>query len=381
MKIIQIVQKSQLRGAEIFAFQLSEKLRNLNHKVKLVYLYSSEKDRSLPLRKDDSIIGARENHIFEKFPGWNPRILQILHQRITEFQPDIVQVNAARTVKYGSILRRFDPKAPWRLVYRNIGDPSVWLRSAWRKWVYQNIVIPRVNGIVAVSSKSFGVLQSFYSSRYKIVTIPRGIEPSAYVPKTDRVEFRNQVGIPCDSPVLIFIGSLTGEKRVDRLVRMMKDLTPFVPEMRLWILGDGPLRKSLEELSAELGVKDLVTFFGLQKDVSSFLNAADLLVLCSETEGIPGVVLEAGLFGVPSVATRVGGVMDCIVDGQTGILVDPDDEAGFGSSVLGLIENKQMRIKMGENSKQWVHERFTMDEIAKRYILFYEELLEDRKGN
>ena len=83
--------------------------------------------------------------------------------------------------------------------------------------------------------------------------------------------------------------------------------------------------------------------------------------LTSDTEGIPGVILEAGLMGLPVVATRVGGVPECVLANETGILIDTDDEEGLAEAVLMLLKNPLKRKEMGKRAERWISENFTID--------------------
>ena len=127
-----------------------------------------------------------------------------------------------------------------------------------------------------------------------------------------------------------------------------------------------------------LRVADAVHFWGMQSDVADYLQAGDLFVLTSDTEGMPGVILEAGYMGLPVVATRVGGVAECVLDGETGLLVDADDEAGLANVALSLLQDPARRQMMGRRAREWVTQNFAMDKIARRYVAFYTQVLAAR---
>ena len=153
-----------------------------------------------------------------------------------------------------------------------------------------------------------------------------------------------------------------------------------LPDLRIWLVGDGPQRGELVALAASLGLDDAVHFAGVQYDVAGYMQAADLLLLTSDTEGIPAVVLEAGLHGLPVVATRVGGVPECVLDGETGLLVDADDEAGLANVALSLLQDPARRQMMGRRAREWVTENFAMDKIARQYVAFYTQVMAARSG-
>lgn len=126
MRILQLVQKPQLRGAEMFASQLAQWLSNQGHVVRSVYLYPYSGPAGLPLRAEDRVLDGREQHPLETCPGWHLGLLLALLGAIRRFDPDVVQVNGARTVKYGALARSYHRGGHWCLVYRNTGTPRVW---------------------------------------------------------------------------------------------------------------------------------------------------------------------------------------------------------------------------------------------------------------
>src|SRR5207244_10319617 len=148
-----------------------------------------------------------------------------------------------------------------------------------------------------------------------------------------------------------------------------------IPDLHLWILGDGMLRPELERLTSDLGLTARVRFLGLKDDVASFMNAADLLVLSSDTEGIPGAILEAGLLGLPVVAPRVGGIEDCIVDGQTGLLTEPNDEDALSRAICKLSSDPVLRTQLGMRAQDFIQKNFLLQNIANEYVRFYQEVL------
>jgi glycosyltransferase involved in cell wall biosynthesis len=122
-------------------------------------------------------------------------------------------------------------------------------------------------------------------------------------------------------------------------------------------------------------LSDQVVFLGLQANVATYMNAADLLLLTSDTEGIPGVVLEAGLLGLPVVATEVGGVPECIREGETGVLMDPEDECGLANAVVDLLQDHQRWSRLSNSARVWIQREFTISIIAQRYADFYHHVL------
>ena len=124
------------------------------------------------------------------------------------------------------------------------------------------------------------------------------------------------------------------------------------PEARLCIVGDGPLRPELEAQAAGLALGDAVRFAGWSDAMPAWHAAADIVVNSSDSEGTPLVLIEAGATGRPVVATRVGGVADVVIDGETGWLVEREDEAGFAERIGRLIDDPAMRDADGRGGRR-----------------------------
>jgi glycosyltransferase involved in cell wall biosynthesis len=143
------------------------------------------------------------------------------------------------------------------------------------------------------------------------------------------------------------------------------------------MVGDGPLAERAETLAGKLGLGNRIRFFGSRDDVASFMQAADIFVMTSKTEGTPAVVLEAGYMGLPVVATRVGGLPECVFEDVTGVLIDPDSEEEMAREIRRVASDSELRSKLGENAKRWVRENLVIDQVADRYLEFYRKVRGD----
>lgn len=380
MRILQIVQRPQRRGAELFAFDLSGSLESKGHDVKTLYLYRAERGRALSLRTMDSGLEGAYHHLFERLPGFHPTVLRRVIHEIQGFQPDIVQANGARTVKYGAAAKfLLRSNGGWKLVYRNIGIPSDWHSWPGTVWVYRHLIMPRMDGVVGVSRCSLDDVHSLYGIRAPSMVILNGISPARLDVVEGRNELRSRYGASLEDLLLLHVGHLEQAKRPDRFVRVLSRVVREVPRTRAWIVGDGPRREEIERLSRSLGISDRIHFFGDQEDVASFMNAADVLMVTSDTEGIPATVLEAGFLGLPVVASNVGGLPECVDHGATGILVDDGNlEEGLSRAVVALASDDELRRSMGQRARERVLNELTIDRIADQYVTFYEEVLGHR---
>lgn len=386
MRVLQIVNRPQLRGAETFALDLSRQLERRGHATRIVHLYDGPAgDARLEVRPGDRELAGRPEHPAERLPGWHPGLLRRLTVAIDAFAPDVVQVNGSRTVKYGSLARRLRRRAAWALVYRSIGTPSDWLRGRLHRSLYRRLVISAIDGAVAVSDATRRSLEHEYGLDVPVAVIPRGVDLERFVPDVPREEMRRRTATPPERPVMLYVGSLTPEKRADRLVRVAaRAVRTWRPEdgepaAELWVVGDGPLRSEVNAAAREAPPALRVQVLGSRSDVASWMGAADLLLLTSDTEGSPGVLLEAGAAGLPAAALAVGGVAELVVDGETGILAPPGDEESLATGVAALLGDPERRRSLGEAARRRVQERYSIEGVAERMLDHYRAVLATRR--
>jgi glycosyltransferase involved in cell wall biosynthesis len=377
MRVLQIVTKPQRRGAEIFASDLSQQFETQGIAVKTIYLYDFKGDNRLRLRGLDVCLGGSEDHFLERFLGFHPLLLRRVAKEIRSFEPDIVQVNGSRTVKYGAAAKQLTRAQRWRLVYRNIGMPSDWHRGEDTILAYRFMIMPKMDGIIGVSKMSLTDARTLYRLEGPFEIIPNGVSPDRLQVSKSRSELRRERAVGPDEPVLLFLGYLEEAKRPDRFIRVLAEVSRSIPSVRGWMVGDGPMFKDLRQMAKDLDIERRTSFFGNQAEVGSFLSAADLLLLTSETEGLPATILEAAYMGLPVVATRVGGVAECIEDDRTGVLVEEGDDDTFARAVVKLLRDNELRRAMSANASAKARREFTIDRVANKYLDFYRKLMND----
>jgi glycosyltransferase involved in cell wall biosynthesis len=286
-----------------------------------------------------------------------------------------VQVNGSRTVKYGALAKALTGFNNWKLVYRNIDSPHFWVRGPARKLFYRRVIMPRIDGIIGVSRRTLIEALELYGIRAPSQFIPNGVDLDKLRPLMGRHVVRIQTATPEDSRVLLFVGQMGNQKRPDRFVELIRRLRDAVPPVVGWMIGEGPERERAEQLAWSKGVQERLRFLGHQTDVASYLAAGDVLVLTSDTEGIPAVVIEAGYLGKPTVAFDVGGMRECIDDGVTGKLVPAADEEALAEGVVWLLTDERAS-QLGAQAKCRVEREFSMEAVGRSYIDFFRQLVE-----
>ena len=172
---------------------------------------------------------------------------------------------------------------------------------------------------------------------------------------------------------ILFVGRLVRRKGADDLIDAFRSISQDFPDWRLEIVGDGPERKRLERLVADLGLGERVEFFGSLRGRALYdrYGLCDVVAMPSkrlsdDVEGFGTVFLEAGVFGKPSVGTFSGGIPESIVDGETGILVREGDARQLGTALKSLLSDPELRLRMGRKARERVLRDFTWQESADR---------------
>ncbi len=176
----------------------------------------------------------------------------------------------------------------------------------------------------------------------------------------DRENRRLAAGVKSGEILLGFSGRLSREKGVADLIRAVKMLTEFGAPIKLLLLGDGEQRVELEVLASESGVTDKLFFAGFQDDVEDWLNAMDIFVLPSLSEGTPMALLEAMASGLPCIASAVGGIPQVIDSGIDGILVAPGNPKEICDAIYSLCADTEKQEILSHNAKQKITHKFNI---------------------
>ena len=176
---------------------------------------------------------------------------------------------------------------------------------------------------------------------------------------------------------ILFVGRLVPAKNPELFIRMASRLVRDLPEHNLLfqIAGDGPLRKGLQEYAGKCPISNSrVQFLGERADMSDIYRETDILVLTSDHEGTPNVVLEAMSYGIPVVATNVGGVPE-ILSEDCGFLLRASDLDGLCRATAKLVRDQRLRSSLGGNGRRYVLDNHSLPYLADRLTGIYSKLL------
>lgn len=208
---------------------------------------------------------------------------------------------------------------------------------------------------------------------HRLRRIRIALPPLAPVPANQRLALRRSLGVPPEAPLMVGIFRLEPEKRPFLFLKVAAALLRELPSLHVIHIGDGSLGQRLD---AEVRRQDLQPRFhrlGRVADPLIALAASDVLLLTSAAEGTPNVALEAQALGVVPVLTDVGACRETLADGETGILVPPDDFPAIFAQVRDLLQNKARRTRLAAGGPAFVAEHFGLQRFATAFVGLYDE--------
>ncbi len=235
-----------------------------------------------------------------------------------------------------------------------------------RRWLIK-FTYRKADTILAVSKSIARVLEEDFNIKSEIIKTIYNPVILDKIKDLCQKEIEHPFFVDERAQIILGVGRLVGQKRFDRLLRTFSLVRKKQDRVYLIILGEGELRKELENLSLELGVDKWTDFVGFQLNPYAWLHKADIFVLSSDYEGFPNVILEAMACGIPVISTDCpSGPNEIIINGQNGILVPIEDEKALAEATLKLLTNDNLRTKFSEEGKKKA-QTLSIDKILPQY--------------
>ena len=263
-----------------------------------------------------------------------------------------------------------------------LGEPITGLlRRRATQILRYNLRVAR--GVICVSDQSkVHLINHWKIPEKKIAVFPNAVDVERFKPDPRaRLRTRASLGIETN-PIILFVGNFYKWHDLVTLLKAFREVVVSHPETRLVLVGDGPERQVMMQLTTELGLSESVIFTGLvnHEDIPGLINSADIAVapiplLETELWLSPMKIYEYMASGVAVVATASGQVMEVIRNGVNGWLVSPGDQSGMAKSIIYLIENPDLRLKLGEQARQDAITRHSWIKYIERLENFYIDLL------
>lgn len=236
---------------------------------------------------------------------------------------------------------------------------------------------PRMTAVLANSRRVVENLVAEGCKREKIGLIYNGVALEGLERGVDRAAVRRALDIAPDAVVALVVANLIPYKGHADLLRGLGLVRDRLPSgFRVVCIGrDEGARKSLEALTEQLGLRDMVSFLGVRNDVADLLGASDMSILASHEEGFSNAIIEAMAAGLPLVVTDVGGNAEAVVDGETGIVVPARDPRRLGDAVRHLAGDATVRAAFGLAGRRRAARHFTLSACVDQYEAVYHGLL------
>ncbi len=317
------------------------------------------------------------------FPKWKPidrsvRSIVNLYRAIKSEKPDLIHSHGiSENIIVGVI--GFILKIPVIVTYhtnpfnkyRNENSTSRKLKRYFYELMYfrflTKLASPLFSYITVISKE---LQRSFISNGYnneKVMVIYFGVDiPS----NNSKLTVEN-----CKELIVVFVGRISVDKGCDSLLKACKIMASRGKSFKLYLIGDGDI-KFFSEMATKLGIGGRVVITGFQREFSDILVQGDIFILASKGEGLPISILEAMAFGLPVIASNVGGIPELIEEGENGYLVPPGDEISLADAITKMIEKgKNGRCIMGIKNKEKIEQLFSSRKMVQNYLDIYNKTI------
>lgn len=237
------------------------------------------------------------------------------------------------------------------------------------------------NRIITVSNRGREDLLKYRIGRpEKILHIPLGLELEKFLDcEKYRGEFRKEVGFSADDLLIGIVARLVPIKGHTYFLEAAKKILEKKPEAKFLIVGDGELRKELEDYTAKLRIVNNVFWTGFRSDLPRVYADLDLVVLSSLNEGLPVTIIEAMSAAKPVVATDVGGVRELVIDGKTGVVVPSKNSDALARGVINILSNSDRIKEMGKKARELAYPKYSIKRLIEDIENLYEQLIAERE--
>jgi glycosyltransferase involved in cell wall biosynthesis len=380
MNIAHVTTEASWRGGEVQLFYLALSLAQKGYINLLITQPESALAEKVKAVEDPSLKGFLKVVSLPMRGEWDFQAVWKIARVLRQEQIHILHMHTAHGVTLGSLAGKI-ARVPVRILSRRVQFP---LRSRLSRFKYQW----GIDRIIAVSHEVRNQLLKGGIKEDKIIVIPSGVDLVRFNPHIPSGRLHRELKLPENTLLLGLIGHLSSEKGQSLFIQAVPEILKQVSEIKVILVGEGPLRSALQGQISALGLNQVVFLLGFRSDIPEILADLDILLSTSFSEGSPGIVKEAMAMGKPVIALNVGGVRELITDGVEGLLIPYEESAGksfrkelaraLAAAVVSLLKDKKKRQSMGQAAIQKI-QAYSMDKMVERTETLYREILE-KKG-
>jgi glycosyltransferase involved in cell wall biosynthesis len=386
VRLVRVIARLNIGGPSIQAITLTKRLDELGYVTTLVRGSEGLREGNMDHLADELGVKPVRVSSLQRNPGLHDlRALVSLLRVMRRERPQIVHTHAAKAGTLGRLAALLSgPRRGRPLIVHTFHGHSLSgyfaPRTAAVYRLIERFLAVYTDRLVAVSEQIRDELVGMGiapAERFEVIPLGFDLSPFNVEPQSRsaaRQLVRLELGLSPETVVVTLIARLVPIKRVDRFLRAVSALTQ-IADVRFLIVGDGELHDSLRASSEARALGDRVVWTGFRRDVPEVCFASDIVVLCSDNEGTPVSLIEASAAGLPSVSTRVGGAAKVVLDGETGILVEREDEKALTDAIRRLVIDQSMRRAMGAAGRLHVLNTFSLDRLIRDVDGLYRRLL------
>ncbi len=374
LRILQTCFSLSWGGLELQALEVSRQLARRGHRVWLACLPGSRLQREAASEKIPALTYPVTGYL-------HPSVIIALRRFITVERPDVIHCQASRDIATVIPAMRLSMKRTPVLLSKRVGS-YIDKRDVFHRFTYSHL--SRVLAISSVIRKN--VIATTPISPDRVITMFDAVDTGAFSPaRADGQRVRREFGYDQDTVLVGFVGRFSPGKGHEELLLAAKSIMPLHPLVRFLVVGEASFgeqayERHIRSTAHGLGLDDVMTFTGFRKDIPEVMAAFDILAFPSHAESFGVVLIEAMAMERPVVSTNCDGVLDIVVDGETGIYVHPRNAGELAAGLTCLVEDPALRQRMGKAGRRRVLELFDQQRQIDQLEHLYHEVLRERTG-
>jgi len=313
--------------------------------------------------------------VLQRQPGFDWRLIKAIRALIKQHKIDIVHCHQYTPWVYGWF-SALGTEA--KVIFTEHGRfyPD---RHRYKAWLINKLMAATTYKITAISKATKAALVEYeFIPEHKIDVIYNGIEPLVST-EEGRAKARQELGLQPGQRVIGTVARLDPIKNQAMLLEAFAVVAPTFPELQLLLVGDGPKRQHLEQLTKDLQLTQRVIFAGFQSPATDYMALMELFLLPSLSEGTSMTLLEAMSLGIPCMVSDVGGNAEVVANGQTGVVLAENSTACLAETLAELWQSAQRLMQYSENSKVAFAKRFSVGRMTESFFNFYSVDQRDRQ--
>jgi len=350
VRILQVIPRLRMGGAELVVIALVRGGRSAGHTAGIA---ASPGPIAEDLGLDPYVLP-----LLERRPWRVPGGALALRRAVRDFRPDVLHCHGPSMALLASLVTLRGRRVPGLVTFHGVPEED-YATSARILRVAGLPVVACGPGVAAALAESGGDVQA---------TIVNGITPAPAA--ADRRALEDEWDVGAGQRLVVSVGRLVEQKNHALAIRALVG----VPEATLVVLGEGPLAGALDEVARAAGVRDRVVFGGVRPDARSIMAAADAVLFASHWEGLPLVGLEALAAGTPLVGTAVRGIRELLTDGETALLVRPDDAQALGGALRRVLADAELSRRLVEAGRA-LAASYSEEAMVRHYLELYDSLV------